>query len=354
MSTAAARAAKRWSCPVCSAVTSGQRMEQLETYCTRFRRTRRPSPSQLEELLGEAAQLRVQPPEEAQLRRALRDYRRWEASARRLLVLHENLVAQHRAEQARLPPPPPPPPQQQPSSAAAPARRAAVPSAAALAVSARCVREVVKQGCVCELDAGEVADAALSLLRQEAWRSRAAPLVRAVAAAAEAGSAGGEGGAGSKEGAEGGAAEGAKFSMDVLTRLLTEADAADLPPADPLLTTLLAHHTAARDWLDTCATLMRELRAAAGREVVGPELQQLLSRARAHVQVAARLPVLLEKEVERLLEVSSVYCLCRRLYDEDEPMLGCDYCEEWYHFSCVGLRRPPSSAAVAADDDEDE
>lgn len=29
------------------------------------------------------------------------------------------------------------------------------------------------------------------------------------------------------------------------------------------------------------------------------------------------------------------YCLCRQLYFGD--MVGCDSCDEWYHFSCIGI-----------------
>jgi hypothetical protein len=36
-------------------------------------------------------------------------------------------------------------------------------------------------------------------------------------------------------------------------------------------------------------------------------------------------------------ESDEVYCLCRRPQQGDEPMIGCDVCDEWYHFECVGL-----------------
>lgn len=31
-----------------------------------------------------------------------------------------------------------------------------------------------------------------------------------------------------------------------------------------------------------------------------------------------------------------LYCLCRTA-DESASMIGCDKCEEWYHFECVGI-----------------
>jgi hypothetical protein len=47
-----------------------------------------------------------------------------------------------------------------------------------------------------------------------------------------------------------------------------------------------------------------------------------------------------DRELEKLEEYSKPYCLCRKAYDEQIPMLECDQCGEWYHFGCVGLRTP--------------
>ena len=30
-----------------------------------------------------------------------------------------------------------------------------------------------------------------------------------------------------------------------------------------------------------------------------------------------------------------LYCLCRTT--DENNMIGCDKCEEWYHFACVGI-----------------
>ena len=35
-----------------------------------------------------------------------------------------------------------------------------------------------------------------------------------------------------------------------------------------------------------------------------------------------------------------VFCLCNKTWDPEEPMLGCDLCEEWFHYDCMGLRKP--------------
>ncbi|OUM63822.1 hypothetical protein PIROE2DRAFT_22167, partial [Piromyces sp. E2] len=31
------------------------------------------------------------------------------------------------------------------------------------------------------------------------------------------------------------------------------------------------------------------------------------------------------------------YCICHQEYDKNNPMIACDNCQEWYHFSCIGL-----------------
>ena len=31
------------------------------------------------------------------------------------------------------------------------------------------------------------------------------------------------------------------------------------------------------------------------------------------------------------------YCICRRPFDGEQPMICCDRCEEWYHPSCIGM-----------------
>lgn len=43
-------------------------------------------------------------------------------------------------------------------------------------------------------------------------------------------------------------------------------------------------------------------------------------------------------------ESEGVYCYCRRAYDEQQGMIGCDgaHCQiEWFHFECVGILVPP-------------
>lgn len=46
-------------------------------------------------------------------------------------------------------------------------------------------------------------------------------------------------------------------------------------------------------------------------------------------------------------EASKLWCLCKLPYNEERPMLACDYCQDWFHYDCVGLRPP-------GDDEDDE
>lgn len=46
-------------------------------------------------------------------------------------------------------------------------------------------------------------------------------------------------------------------------------------------------------------------------------------------------------------EACKLWCLCRQPYNADRPMLACDYCNDWFHWECVGLDAP-------GDDEDDE
>ncbi|XP_061187285.1 histone lysine demethylase PHF8-like isoform X1 [Saccostrea echinata] len=42
-------------------------------------------------------------------------------------------------------------------------------------------------------------------------------------------------------------------------------------------------------------------------------------------------------------EEETVYCLCRKPYDENEFMIECDVCKDWFHGSCVGVQEYQAS-----------
>ncbi|GLI58863.1 hypothetical protein VaNZ11_000628 [Volvox africanus] len=348
MSVMGARAAKaKWTCPICSALVGKDDMDAIEPLCGRFRKTKRPELEELEELLEEAAALKVEVPEEEMMHRTKDMYKTWELLVRDLLTCYE---AQLEALRAGL------------SEVARTTNKdnnhvghdimatttttcsggggdhdggsgggdgggggegeweggGCFPqkrdfSYVGLAASSRAVREAIKQACVSEVDAVELAAEALRQLRLGWWWSRAAAVLQPLA--------------------------GSKANLEAVVRLTRGAEPAGVPLDDPVLMELEALHVAGRTWLDAAQDKIGALRKVAGRQVVGSELQSLLQEARELVKKGQALPVKMERELDKLAELSTLYCLCRRLYDENEPMVACDHCDDWYHFRCVGLPR---------------
>ena len=70
--------------------------------------------------------------------------------------------------------------------------------------------------------------------------------------------------------------------------------------------------------------------------------------AEALQEEAKSLGVRMTREVERLRECCKLWCVCRQPYNEERPMLACDYCNDWFHYDCVGLRAP------SEDEDDDD
>ena len=53
------------------------------------------------------------------------------------------------------------------------------------------------------------------------------------------------------------------------------------------------------------------------------------------VEEAKGIRINLTEHTDNIVQVNKTYCLCRQPYHGQ--MVGCDTCEEWYHFQCVGL-----------------
>ena len=62
---------------------------------------------------------------------------------------------------------------------------------------------------------------------------------------------------------------------------------------------------------------------------VSEELDLLITEARTTIRIDVR------EELEAISQATRRYCFCRQLYHGS--MVGCDECDEWYHFQCVGL-----------------
>eukprot|EP00731_Ephydatia_muelleri_P009915 Em0005g501a len=44
------------------------------------------------------------------------------------------------------------------------------------------------------------------------------------------------------------------------------------------------------------------------------------------------------------MESLQLYCLCQQPYDPSKFMIGCDYCNDWFHGSCVGISTEEASS----------
>ncbi len=49
-------------------------------------------------------------------------------------------------------------------------------------------------------------------------------------------------------------------------------------------------------------------------------------------------------------EEEKLYCHCRKPY-EDEDMIGCENCEEYYHPECIGMSKEEFQYFVERDDE---
>lgn len=221
----------------------------------------------------------------------------------------------------------------------------------------------------------EAASWALRLLREDAWTARAleafaqgtkprpellAGIVQAARAAGHSlpppAAAGGSSLSAQQAACAATAAEAAALAADRTTK----------PQPLRLLRLLLTHYEQAsllaRNWCREAAALAEQLKAlargqglaseplavapgaAAGAPAVAyvtiPQVAAAVSTARAHLELAPLLPVQVDAEVEVLAEASKAYCLCQALYDDIRPMIGCDYCSDWFHWECVGLQPP--------------
>jgi hypothetical protein len=74
----------------------------------------------------------------------------------------------------------------------------------------------------------------------------------------------------------------------------------------------------------------------------GPDRMDKI-KIRDFLRCAEGLPVIVDPELHRLrlrlnaLKDSTLYCLCQTQHDGETPMIGCDNCEEWFHFKCIRM-----------------
>jgi hypothetical protein len=121
---------------------------------------------------------------------------------------------------------------------------------------------------------------------------------------------------------------------------LAEAWAARAAALTEQLKALARGHGLTHDALAAATNPARRPGAPAVAYLNNPQVAAAVAAARAHIAELSSLPLQAEPEVEALVEASKAYCLCQALYDEVRPMIGCDYCSDWFHWECVGLNPP--------------
>jgi hypothetical protein len=81
----------------------------------------------------------------------------------------------------------------------------------------------------------------------------------------------------------------------------------------------------AKQWMNNFDAMNSMEESSAER---GPLINSLIEEANALV-------VNVSEYIDSVVQATKTYCVCRQLYFGF--MVGCDNCDEWYHFQCVGL-----------------
>jgi hypothetical protein len=90
----------------------------------------------------------------------------------------------------------------------------------------------------------------------------------------------------------------------------------------------------ADDWEAQATQAIQEMKAAADAQ--SPQFYKLQSRILDLLKASETLYLPAGETVADLKDYSVPYCICRRVIQEDNKMIGCDICEEWFHFDCIG------------------
>lgn len=161
-----------------------------------------------------------------------------------------------------------------------------------------------------EIDGIEAAEKILRLLRCNRWRAKAEAALRP--------------------------AEGGKTPVDALEKLIQEGERNGIDPGvDVVGRTLVEALNATKAWQERAKQVVEEIKVSGGNLQA---FEAAVAKAKALIQEAETLAFSVDRELESLQESSKLYCICKKPYDEQIPMVGCDFCNEWYHYECVGLK----------------
>jgi hypothetical protein len=277
VTAAAARAAKKWHCPLCTAASALSPADAVAAAGARFRRTRAPPVSELHDCLAALRACPAHLPEEAALARAVADVDAWAARSAAL---------------AKAPPP------------------AAAGGSAAAAAAAAALMEAAKEAVALETDTMPLLEQLLARLRLVRWCGATAALV------------------------DGGATGGA---VDELQELI--AAAPDVAGATE--TEHYAAATAVAKQSDSLTARARALLAAVAaaptRSPATSALRRDLAALRSVRVELAALPVRPEALLKSVVDACTAHCICGVLASVRCGAVACDVCQTNLHLTCLGI-----------------
>ena len=87
-------------------------------------------------------------------------------------------------------------------------------------------------------------------------------------------------------------------------------------------------------WEVQATQAIQEMKAAADAQ--SPQFYRVQSQILDLLKVSDTFYLPAVENVADLKDYSVPYCICRRVIQEDNNMIECDICEEWFHFDCIG------------------
>lgn len=113
-----------------------------------------------------------------------------------------------------------------------------------------------------------------------------------------------------------------------IQRLVKEGLAMSIPSEDHFMKEITEVKQISLQWVDIA------------KQIISDSGEHALSEVFKVIGEGKSLPVHFEKELKLLKARSTLYCICRKPYDQ-RAMIACDQCDEWYHFDCINLHEPP-------------
>eukprot|EP00884_Botryococcus_braunii_P010330 jgi/Botrbrau1/19299/Bobra.0073s0042.1 len=276
LTQSAARSIKKYNCPLCEALRGNK--QALETALAKTRRTRRPLREKLLTLTKTAGLLSCEVAEQSTLAEIINKFDLWQEEVGRQVMAHDTACQ---------------------AAVAADSTQDRAPG-----VSVKTLSSLTLSALSVEVECGELTERLMAALHLAQWRLRARTALHTSS----------------------------NLTVEVLMKLAKEGEAL---PGDGMAAAIMQKATAAKQWVEKARKLVADLKAGGGDENEARKVEGL-----RHAELAETIAAKIDKDLAALKKACDLYCICRQVYDDDRPMVGCDYCNGWYHYECVGLRAP--------------